>query len=203
MNSIAPRVSIESLLRAEDLEPIVQIHMLAFPGFFMTRMGATFVQRYYESLVKFSKSIVLIARVDGEVIGFAAGFGSPARFYAHYRSRKARIIRPILSAALSRPRLIPEVIRNLRRISNVAADDSEVELSSLAVLPAFSSRGVGQSLLETFTLAARDGGYRSVFLITDARDNDAVNHFYRKRGFTLDGQFNRGKRVLNRLQLTL
>lgn len=203
MKSVAPRVSIGTPSRAEDLEAIVRIHLLAFPEFFMTRMGSAFVRRYYESLATYPGSIVLTARVDGEVIGFVAGFGSPARFYAHYRSRKVRMIRPILSAILSRPRLIPEILRNLRRVSHVAAEDSEVELSSLAVLPAFSSRGVGQSLLEAFTRAARDRGYRSVFLITDARDNDAVNRFYRKRGFTLGGQFNRGKRALNRLRLAL
>jgi len=72
-------------------------------------------------------------------------------------------------------------------------------LSSLAVHPDCSGKGIGKALVAAFASEARKSGCDSVYLLTDKTDNDSVNRFYERCGFELLDTLKRGGgRVMNR-----
>ncbi|HBB35158.1 MAG TPA: hypothetical protein DDZ80_23015 [Cyanobacteria bacterium UBA8803] len=184
-----------------DLSDIVRIHIRAFPGFFMTDMGSSFLQEYYQAVLEFSENLSLIAIKDNKAIGFVVGFGNPPAFYNFYRGRYSRLIRVTLLAMLRNPSLIGRVLSNAKRISSVQGSQLEVELSSIAVDPTFT--GVGHLLITAFVELARYRRYQSIYLTTDAEGNDRVNDFYTRQDFFLESNFLSGQRKMNQYRMFL
>lgn len=191
----------------DDLDGIARVHDAAFAGFFLSGMGTAFVRAYYELILAYEAGLLLVADVDGATHGFVAGFGDPAAFYAYMAKRKSRLVLPALMGVLRRPRLLPRVLFNRRRVSEEAAGPQRQDhfvLSSIGVDPADAGRGLGRELVAAFLSAARGRGGRTVGLSTDADDNKAVNAFYVKCGFELHRTFASGpKRRMNEYRLEL
>ncbi len=57
----------------KDVPEIVAIHIKAFPDFFLTTLGESFLKLYYSSVLKSTDGILLIGQSDGETVGFCAG----------------------------------------------------------------------------------------------------------------------------------
>jgi len=184
-----------------DLREIVLLHLQAFPGFFMTDMGAAFVREYYKAVLEFSENLSFVAIQNNRILGFAVGFGNPEGFYSFYRNRRVRLIPIVLRSLLQNPHLLGRILRNFKRVSSIKGSDSEVELSSIGVNPACAGIGIGQSLIKAFLEKARQRGYRSVYLTTDAEVNERVNVFYLKQGFTLEKTSYSGSRKMNEYRL--
>lgn len=186
-----------------DLLAITDVHLISFPDFFLSQMGRAFVRHYYRTALSFSAGIALVAVQDGMTVGFAVGFGDPAAFYRAYRGSRMRLLPSITAAILRRPWLAFSVAQSVKRVSSVVAASWEAELASIAVLPTCKGAGLGFQLLSAFVEKARMDGWRSVYLTTDARNNDRVNQFYLTNGFVLEDTFRRGSREMNKLRLTL
>lgn len=172
----------------QDLPQVVAVHEKAFPGFFMTRMGAGFLSAYYRLVLDYPGGILMVTASADGIEGFVAGFLDPAQFYAYMAVMKRRLFRATLVALLRRPSLLPRVLHNRRRVEarGVAADLNLCELSSIAVAPGAAGCGYGAKLVEAFNLEARRRGSRRVILSTDADENEEVNAFYVRCGFSLE-----------------
>lgn len=199
---MTPRVA-----RCEDLEVIARVHDTAFAGFFLSDMGPAFVRAYYEFILAYDEGLLLVADRDGEVSGFVAGFGDPASFYQYMSSRKSRLVLPVVKGMLHRPDLLPRVLFNRRRVSAEASGPRRADhfvLSSIGVDQAAAGRGLGRDLVTAFLASAGERGGKTVGLTTDAENNDAVNAFYLKSGFTLHRTFMSGsKRRMNEYRLEI
>jgi len=196
-----------SVARRENLEDIVRVHDLAFANFFISDMGSDFIRIYYELILSYDRSLLLVNSLDDRVSGFVAGFSDPASFYTHMAARKTRLFIPALKGVLRRPRLLPRVLFNRRRVADEAAGPQRADhfvLSSIGVDPAAAGRGLGRDLVAAFLSEARARGGRTVGLTTDADDNEAVNAFYAGFGFELHRTFASGpKRRMNEYLLEL
>jgi len=184
----------------KDIDNIVQIHIRAFSGFFMTKLGGNFLKVYYRTVFDYSGKIFLAAEYDGLLIGFVAGFIDPAKFYSLMKDRKIRFALSILPSLFRNPRLILQVWRNFRRIndSNNESNKIEVELASIAVDPSYTRKGCGKLLVKAFLEKAQQLGADVVYLTTDAQNNDAVNYFYQSLGFILYRTFETSSdRIMN------
>lgn len=191
-------------MKPSDLDSVVTIHTEAFRGFFLTRMGKRFLTKYYEIVLEFDSSIAIVAHdtVNNRVLGFAAGFADPGRFYAQFSRKRIRMLSTILLAVLRDPTLIVQILRNMHRIENQAQQSIyDVELSSIGV--GIKGQGVGALLLQAFMKEAHLVGSKKMYLTTDAVDNDAVKKFYETRGFLLDGYEDRGGRKMCRYSKSL
>lgn len=180
-----------------DLNRVVAIHQKAFRGFFLTRMGPCFLRAYYQAVLDFEASNALVAcdAETGDVLGFVTGFGDPEGFYSLFRQRRKRMLPLILRAILRDPALLPQILRNMRRVSEKAYQSlSSVELSSIAVDAA--GCGIGGFLLDAFVDEVRSNGAQVMVLTTDADQNEVVRRFYEGRGFALDRIETRGRRRL-------
>ena len=177
-----------------DLPRIVAIHQKAFREFFLTRMGAGFLRRYYELVLNYHAGIVLVSERRGSIAGFVCGFAEPADFYRLMWRNRLSFALPVLAALLRDPSLAGNMIRAVRRIQSSATGGSALscELSSIAVMPEASGGGVGRTLLEAFLERSWASEAQSVYLTTDAHGNDAANSLY------LDVGFQRARRFLQK-----
>lgn len=194
-------------LTSRQIEAIVCLHREAFPGFFLTFLGPRFLQVLYRSFWDADTGICVVAQYGDELIGFAAGTTEPETFFRTVLRR--RVLSFVVAA-------VPGLLRNpifvirkcfgalFYRGEKPAAMPTAGLLSSLAVSPHVSGRGVGRQLVEAFCGEARERGVDAVYLATDASDNDSVNRFYEKCGFHLVDTFERpGRRRMNRWAKTL
>lgn len=187
---------------AEDrLRDVVRVHLTAFPGFFLARLGGRFLLEYYRCVWRYEHGLILTAERDGQVIGFVAGFRSPAGFHAFMRARAWRFAVPAAIGMLRRPALLRRFLGAYAGTGATAdasaASADTCELASLGVDPAFEGHGIGRALVERFCEAAREGGAVRVCLSTDAQDNDRVNRFYVSLGFAPSHRESRsGTRVM-------
>jgi ribosomal protein S18 acetylase RimI-like enzyme len=168
-----------------DLSGIVAIHQKAFGAFFLTRLGAGFLRKYYGLVLNYRSGIVLVAEHGSGLQGFACGFIEPSEFYQLMWNRKMTFARPVLGAVFRRPCLITKVLYGVRRIHSPAEEwpPRSCELSSIAVAPERAGNGLGKSLISAFLAQAQAMKAHRVYLTTDADENDAGNAFYRGVGF--------------------
>lgn len=190
---------------ALDVPNIVQIHIVAFPGFFMTLLGPRFLERYYRLLVDYPDKIIWVKQGDEGLEGFVSGFLNPDLFYQGLRSRRWSLFGSIIARVFCNPGLIPRLLASYAQAgrSSKQEEPDVCELSSIAVPPGLSGRGIGKGLVHAFIEATR-GKARSVVLTTDADGNDDVNGFYRSLGFVCVGSYERSKgRRMNMYRLRL
>jgi ribosomal protein S18 acetylase RimI-like enzyme len=90
-----------------------------------------------------------------------------------------------LRALFRNPALGGHMIKADRRLQTSATQGppSSCELSSIAVAPEASGRGLGKVLLRAFLERSWAKQARSVYLTTDAAGNDGANALYREIGF--------------------
>lgn len=188
-----------------DIPGIVQIHMGAFPGFFMTLLGPEFLERYYRLVVDYPNKIIWVKQGSKGLEGFVSGFLNPDLFYQCLRRRRWSLFGSIMARISCNPGLIPRLLASYAQAgqSSQQEEPDVCELSSIAVPPGLSGRGIGKGLVHAFIEATR-GKARSIVLTTDADGNDDVNGFYRSLGFACEGSYERSKgRRMNKYRLML
>jgi ribosomal protein S18 acetylase RimI-like enzyme len=181
--------------RSNDIEAIVDVHLSAFnAGFNLSAFGPRFLRKYYRLILEFEQRVLLVVECDGKIVGFAAGFVNPKGFYAKLKKNKWRLAFAAATAIPGRPSVVVRLLHVARRGSQFMArsetqQENTCELSSIAVRPEASGKGLGKALLNDFVEAAKSGRAREIYLTTDATENESVNAFYRRAGFILACEF--------------
>jgi ribosomal protein S18 acetylase RimI-like enzyme len=193
-------------MTVQDVRDVARVHIEAFPGFFLTFLGAGFLRELYRGIVKDPAGIAFVAETDGVCAGFVAGSTEPAGFYK--RLIKRRIVPFAWHAGwafLRKPTAAPRLLRAFTRSAEAPpADTRRAELMSLAVLPGNQGTGLGARLVEAFVATARERHASAVYLTTDAANNNAVNTFYQRLGFTPSRTFTTPEsRQMNEYELRL
>lgn len=176
---------------AGDLAGIVSIHQKAFNQFFLTRMGAAFLRRYYELVLHYHAGIVLVSERHGVLNGFVCGFADPAEFYRSMWRNRLIFALPAVGALLRHPSLGANMVNAVRRIQTTATQGPPLacELSSIAVAPEAAGKGLGKSLLRAFLARSWAQRAQCVYLTTDAEGNEGANELYREVGFQHSRRF--------------
>lgn len=106
-----------------DISDVVDIHMTAFEGFFLQRLGRKFISEYYRFVLDYNGSIALVCLNESHsVSGFVVGFEDPANFYKQLRASMFRFFYPIMTgffktlSCLSKSCLTQFVFRALIRL---------------------------------------------------------------------------------------
>ena len=114
-----------------------------------------------------------------------AGSAQPAGFYRRLlRKRWWRFGAAALPAVLKKPSACLRLFRALAMPEQVTQASGRGTLMSIAVLPGAQSQGLGRSLVAAFLAEAARRGLRQVDLTTDKVNNDPVNAFYLRQGFS-------------------
>lgn len=170
----------------DDIASVVELHLEAFPKFFLTALGPAFLRGYYKLILEYEDGILLVARRNDNVpIGFVAGFVMPERFYAELRKKRLSFALTCIPAIVRSPSIVVRLMLTARSTSR--PDDSRHlgELSSLAVSPTHESQGLGRTLLYAFIDRCRDADCHRLRLTTDSHNNVRANRFYASAGWRL------------------
>jgi len=191
-----------------DLNSVVKIHQQAFQGFFLEQMGTSFLKTYYRIVLAYSGSVAHVyVGKGGFVEGFAVGFLAPKAFYEELKTSRTQLFLPLFLGVIRNPNLCIKIFENIKRVSNsesvnskILEDKDTAELSSIAVGSA--AKGIGSLLIDAFIKDVWSREIENITLTTDYEDNELVNNFYLKHGFTRCGVDVRKGRKLWRYILT-
>jgi ribosomal protein S18 acetylase RimI-like enzyme len=173
-------------MRAEDVPAVVDVHLRAFPGFFLSFLGPRFLTLLYRSAVELDE-IALVADVGRCVTGFVMGTARPRGFFRELlRAHLLEFGIAALPAIARQPRVALRVARAVKKPSDAQKPPGTATLLSLAVDPELQMRGQGRLLVRAFIDESRSRDAVRVDLTTDKYGNDAVNSFYLAMGFRLD-----------------
>ena len=171
----------------EDIQGIVETHVAAFPGFFLTRLGASFLAQLYKGFIEVPSGVCIVALSDNSVVGFVSGTLQPEGFFRKLlRSRWAGFLFAGFGALLRHPIVVGSRFFYALRYRGESPEKLKgtgALMSSIAVHPNCAGRGLGGSLIGEFVSHARAARCSYVFLTTDADENAKVTGLYERYGF--------------------
>lgn len=183
----------------EHIDQIVEVHYVAFPGFFLTKLGKEVLRVFYRSLLQNKSTLFYGIRNDRELVGFFVASTAPYGLYARiFIENIYSFFGPLMIAFLKNIILLKTMITSIMSSNKYEVTPTyPAALLSICVSPAHAGNGIGKILLsrlEKDLLMLKQNGY---FLTTDAENNDATNHFYSSNGFKLYNTYTQGKRKMN------
>lgn len=175
-----------------DINDIVNIHLKAFEGFFLSMLGPLFLRCLYKAFINGESGILRVAELDGIIVGFAAGTSEPQTFF--YQLRKTKGLAFVFRAI---PGMLRHPIVVVKKLFHAAfyKGDSPVRLtnvallSSIAVLPRLTAKSIGKALLADFEVQAKQSLSTAVYLTTDKCENENVLAFYTRAGYQVESGF--------------
>lgn len=177
-------------IRAGDIAECADLHLEAFPGFFLSQLGSRFLREFYRSFVNADSAVSAIAiDEDGLTLGVVVGTTAPAGFFRRMLRRRWWAFAFASLGLLTRnPRHLPRLARAVAYRGRYPVKMSGALLSSICVRPG-APAGTGQALLGAFVRAVAERGIYAAHLTTDADDNERANRFYREAGWRRVGTF--------------
>lgn len=174
-------------LEPSDVRQLARLHARAFPAFFLSTLGEPFLTQFYRGFLKDPTAVTVVARDEaGKVQGAVVGTVEPAGFFGRLlRRRLLGFAAASARAAVRRPTSVPRLLRAVSYRGDAPSGDEGALLSSICVDPDRQSSGLGGRLLGAWEDRAAASGAQTAFLTTDAERNEAVNAFYRGRGWVL------------------
>ena len=179
------------LMESKDILRIVDVHLLSFPGFFLSSLGPNFLFLYYSGVVDAPEGITFVYLNEaGQPAGFVAGTANPRGFYKRLLKKDwLKFSFASVGALLRNPGAVRRIARGLLHPGQNPAGDDVAGLFSIGVLPELQGTGAGKKLVHAFLDEARQRGCSRVFLTTDRDNNEPVNRFYRKLGFVVEREY--------------
>lgn len=170
-----------------DLSQIVDVHLASFEGFFLSSLGPDFLKQFYKDFLLDENGCCIVCDEDGRTVGFAVGVVNPSRYFRRtFRRRLIPLALGTFKSILRDPAIIVKLINRAITYPEKSAKKENVALlSSIAVLPEYHNRRLGEMLVKEFIREAGDKGAMEVTLTTDKYNNDKVIRFYRKMGFKI------------------
>ena len=176
----------------KDLSQVADVHVAAFPGFFLTMLGHSFLRVMYRAFLMSRGRVFVVDELDGRVIGFAVGVRTSVG-----KDRKLAIrFFPQFAVAIL-PGIVSNPIKVIRRIiGQLLSEGGQPEmpvgcvvLRSIGVLPEMQGAGVANRLLTAFERIACEQGANAVALTTDADNNERAIGFYLKHGYHIQQDY--------------
>ena len=191
-------------MTVSDVPDVVRVHLVAFPGFFLSFLGPRFLSLFYEECVR-QEEIACVAVDRGQLRGFRDGERPPGAVLSRPRERRApRFAAVALPAVIRQPRIALRVVRALSKPKDARRTDGTATLMSLGVAPHRHGQGIGSRLVAAFLAEARARGSSRVDLTTDKVRNEKTNEFYRRLGFIVEREITTPEgRVLNEYAIDL
>lgn len=174
-------------LSTEHVEGAVEMHLMAFKGFFLAYLGRKFLRQLYLGATESNQTVGYVA-VDenGCVVGACFGVIDSRKFFKWLLKRRWwGFMLASMGVVLRRPSLIPRLLRGVRHKGHPPPCDIEPlgALQSTAVEPGTQGMGVAIALMRSVCDEYVRRGVHAVHLTTDADNNDRVRQFYEAMGW--------------------
>ena len=132
-----------------DVDAIVDIHIDAFKGFFLTSLGPAFLKFYYSCFVNSDETVTMVAEEDGTIYGFAAATMKCKGFNSRLIKNNLLSFGVLsLKMLFTTPGAMLRLVKNLTKKGEGVEDNEDyAELYSIGVNKAAQGKGVGKKLL--------------------------------------------------------
>ncbi len=177
-------------LASQDMKKVVDIHIRAFPDFFLTFLGSRFLREFYKSFLYDDQGIGFVAVENGRTLGAIVGPFKPAGYFKRLLLRKwYAFCFASIGAVLRKPAVIKRLFRAVFYRGQAPQGQDRALLSSIAVSPDTQGKGVGKALVMKWLDAVSARGGKGAFLTTDVENNNVVNSFYHSLGWKLESTY--------------
>lgn len=168
-----------------ELDTIVSIHNSAFPGFFLTLLGDSFLKVYYRAILRYSDGVLLGCYDDDRLVGFCAAALLARGFNVKLiKSDFFSFARVGVVLLFTDRTALKRLYLNLSKSDNEHNDTGEyAELLSIGVDAAYQGKGVGKLLLSGLEKSISEKGAKKLSLTTDFCNNQKAVGFYRTMGY--------------------
>lgn len=169
-------------LSINDYRVIAKLHCNHINKGFLATLGIPFLTLLYQEIDKDSESVLLVQRVNNEVIGFVAGTRGLGRIYKQLLLHPLQLIFALKAHFLS-PSKIYKIIEilTISKDGNSLIDLPQEELLSIVVSPIHQGGGNAENLFKALCSFFRSQG-ASRFKIVVGSDLDRAHTFYKKMG---------------------
>ena len=170
---------------------IAELHIKAFPSFFLTQLGESFLTLLYRGYIEDKSSGIIVSEDEkGSLLGFIAYSRDYSGFFRGLiRQHILGFAFNAIIAAAKNPRFIKRLVGAFGKSDQVQRLEPYVELASIGVDPEKNGLGIGTSLIGYLIQIVDFNDFSYISLETDANDNERANQFYQKNGFTLSRVF--------------
>ena len=166
------------------INTIARVHQKAFPSFFLTQLGMTFLKTLYKGYLDDEASGIIVAEEAGIVKGFIAYSNDYPRFYKGLIKHKIiQFAWCSFLAVIRHPSFAKRLFGAFKKSESVEKTERYVELASICTDPAAEGQGIGTALIEYLKSVVDFDVYAYINLETDAENNEKANRFYLKNGF--------------------
>lgn len=174
----------------EKVNDVVDIHLAAFKGFFLTFMGKGFLKQMYKSYVEHDESGIYVASEEGRVVGFLTYSENMSGLYKYMiKHRLIQLAWYSVGAFFRKPKVFMRLVRAFLKPKESERNEKYVELASIGVCPDVKSNGIGSKLIDILKKDTDFKKNKYITLETDVFDNEIANRFYKKNGFYIVREF--------------
>lgn len=195
------------LVDSAQVQAFADLHVQAFPGFFLSQLGPKFLALLYTHYLQSEQCACILASDDSAgraPKGLAVAIRQPSLFYKdlfakHWLAFALRALPSLLKNPLFvAKKLWAAVFYRGDQVESLDAENA-VLLSTISVSPQAQGQGVGRQLLQEVEAWAAESGAAFVYLTTDRDANVEVNGFYQRNGYVLESTLKKsGNRIMNR-----
>lgn len=174
-----------------SIDSLINIHLEAFDGFFLTELGKDFLFTYYNAIRENDRGVLLGYFEDDVLLGFCAATTLSSGFNSYLVKKNFTTFASTgLKLLFTRPKAFVRLLKNFTK-SNPSVNDegNYAELLSIGVSPAAQGKGVGKQLLSGLEMILRDKKIDMVSLTTDFYDNEKTLKFYRSMNYDILYEF--------------
>lgn len=183
----------------KDALDVAHLHIVAFPDYFLTRLGVRFLECLYYSY-SFPPGVGVIALDNDKIIGFVTGMTDSKAFYTKfYRDNFLTLTKIVITHfftdAVVRGKLLKKtahfkmaILALLRRPSKeplgtkMPPTAKMAYLLSIGVAEAYKGNGVADMLVKKYCKLLNQEGYERVLLSVLPTNHRAIR-FYEKTGW--------------------
>lgn len=153
-----------------DEDQLASIHYQCVPAAadsFVTKLGPSFLRRYYRVLLAEPASLVLCALEGDRIVGFVCGSLEARAHTEELDRKKFYLFLPLLPRLLMRPSAFREMLRRRRAFSSNGSDNGYIVSSGprmelWACMPSARSGGRALNLLQSWLAVAANLGARRI-----------------------------------------
>jgi|TARA_B110000967_G_C18763448_1_gene499123 hypothetical protein len=169
-------------LNFSDYKQVARLHCDYINQGFLATLGIPFLALLYEAIDKDSESVLLVERVDNNIVGFVTGTQGLGKIYKQLLLRPHRLIYSLKSCLLSPSKMykILEVIF-ISKDKNISADLPKQELLSIVVNSSYQGGKHAENLFKALCTHFRAEGHRSFRIVVGSKLKRA-HPFYIKMG---------------------
>lgn len=173
---------------SDDTAEIARIHYNEIDQGFLRQLGKNVLARLYRAIIENPESFVVIAKEQGETVGFIAGSTNVRSLYGDFFKKHAQAVLIGGFFQLLNPHSWGKIADVLRYPKKMKQHDlPEAELIAIAVKKEFQGKGIAKHMFEIFVEEMKRRRVRT-FRVTVGEKLTSAIMLYEKLGFHYKAQ---------------